>query len=206
MPKKPHRRATIVIDTSEPKHTAWSFDATMFDSIRQSLIWGDYSLAGFESSVAVERKELNDFVKCCQADWKRFKKELAALADYRFKCIAVEGSADDVFAHRYVSEAHPHSIMGRANSIHLDFGVPVFFWSNRQQARWMSENWLGMVWNTLCNERGPGNEQPKPVRRQYRLAGAVPEGEKLDPVSRRLRGRIKYAKADVAGGEGPGPF
>ena len=42
----------------------------------QGLPTGDYSLAGYEGRVAVERKELDDLVGCLTVGRERFEKEL----------------------------------------------------------------------------------------------------------------------------------
>ncbi len=50
----------IVVDTREQE--PYGFDAGRVRVIRRALPAGDYSLEGMESTVAVERKSLPDFV------------------------------------------------------------------------------------------------------------------------------------------------
>ena len=68
---------------------------------------GDYSLAGFERRVAVERKELGDLVGCLSGERARFEKELARLRGYDAAAVVVESPAGDLRAGRYRSHMDP---------------------------------------------------------------------------------------------------
>jgi len=60
----------ILVDTRE--QTPWSFPKTE-QVERAGLTTGDYSLAGLEGLVAIERKSLEDFVSCCGKGRERWK-------------------------------------------------------------------------------------------------------------------------------------
>ena len=130
--------AAIIIDTRE--QVPYAFGSRQV--VRRALPAGDYSVVGYESAVAVERKTLEDFVHSVIRDRERFKKELAKLADYPQACIVVEAGLPDVLQARYPSGAHPHSVFGAAVSICVDHGVPVFFCGDRQAARRFTEEFL----------------------------------------------------------------
>lgn len=119
----------ILIDTREQR--PWSLDPSRFATSRATLRTGDYTIAGLEDRFVVERKSLGDFVGTVIGDWIRFRKELYRLAAFDFAVIVVEADTADVFAHRYESEANPESVIGRANAIYLDHGVPVLWWGSR---------------------------------------------------------------------------
>ncbi len=51
---------TAIVDTREQ----CSLDLTPLQTIRGSLTTGDYSVAGLEHVVAVERKSLRDLIEC----------------------------------------------------------------------------------------------------------------------------------------------
>jgi len=129
---------SIIVDTRE--QVPYAFDSRQV--VRQALPAGDYSVVGFETSVAVERKTLEDFVHSVIRDRERFKKELAKLAAFPYACVVVEASLPDVLSARYPSGAHPHSVFGAAVSICVDYGVPVFFCGDRQAARRFTEEFL----------------------------------------------------------------
>jgi ERCC4-type nuclease len=84
--------------------------------------------------VAVERKSLADFISTVIRGRERFHKELKRLAEYEAACIVVEADLADIIEGKYVSGAHPNSVLGAAISIIVDFGIPVFFCGSRQAA------------------------------------------------------------------------
>jgi ERCC4-type nuclease len=122
----------IAVDTREQE--PYGFDPSRVTTVRRALPAGDYSLAGRESDVAVERKSLEDFVATAIQARERFARELRRLATYDFACVVVEASLDDVLRHRYRSGADPRSVFGAVLSIVLDHRVPVFFCGDRQIA------------------------------------------------------------------------
>jgi DNA excision repair protein ERCC-4 len=123
---------TIIVDTREQEE--YSFDSRLAATMRRALPAGDYSVAGLENIVAVERKSLDDFVSTVIHNRERFRTELRKLASYRAACVVVEAAVLDVLLHRYRGDAHPNAVLGSALAIILDFRIPVFFCSNRQAA------------------------------------------------------------------------
>ena len=122
----------IAIDTREQE--PYGFDPSRVTTVRKALPAGDYSLAGRESEVAVERKSLDDFVATAIHARERFARELRRLAAYDLACVVVEASLEDVVAHRYRSAADPRAVFGSVLSIVVDHRVPVFFCGDRQLA------------------------------------------------------------------------
>ena len=123
---------TIIVDTREQE--GYSFDSRLAVTARRALPAGDYSVAGLETTVAVERKSLDDFVSTVIHNRERFRNELRKLSSYRAACVVVEAGVLDVLLHRYRGDAHPNAVLGNALSIILDFRIPVFFCSSRQAA------------------------------------------------------------------------
>jgi len=123
---------TIVIDTREQE--GYSFDSRLAATVRHALPAGDYSVAGLENTVAVERKSLDDFVSTVIHSRARFRQELRKLTGYRAACVVVEAGMLDAMLGRYRGDAHPNAVLGSALSIILDYRIPVFFCSSRQAA------------------------------------------------------------------------
>jgi len=123
---------TFIVDTREQE--GYSFDSRLVAVERRALPAGDYSVAGLEGVVAVERKSIDDFVSTVIHGRARFRKELLKLAGYRAACVVVEAGVLDVLLGRYRGGAHPNAVLGSALSIILDYRVPVFFCSSRQAA------------------------------------------------------------------------
>lgn len=131
---------TLIIDTREIE--PYGFDPGLVTAVRRALPAGDYSVAGLEHMIAVERKTLDDFVGSVIQARGRFYRELRRLEHYARACVVVEADLADVLAGRYRSDAHPHSILGSALAIAVDFDIPVFFCSNRQIACRFVEGYL----------------------------------------------------------------
>ncbi len=132
----------IAIDTREQE--PYGFDPSRVATVRRALPAGDYSLAGRETDVAIERKTLEDFVSTALHARERFARELRRLASYDFACVVVEASMEDVLLHRYRSAAHPHAVFGAMLSILVDHRVPVFFCGDRQVACRFVEDLLAL--------------------------------------------------------------
>ncbi len=126
-------KPTIVADTREQE--PYEFPPSLVSLTKRALPAGDYSLAGLEHEVAVERKTMDDFIHTVIRDRDRFRRELKILQTYPCACVVVEANLDDVFTGEYHSGAHPNSILGATLSIIVDYGIPVYFCSNRQIAR-----------------------------------------------------------------------
>jgi len=138
----------IVIDTRE-KHP-YSFSVPVK---KRKLEAGDYSIEGFEAVAAIERKELNDYVQTVIYRKERFGKELAKLAHYRLKAIVVEASMSDIIEGRYEGHIPPQSVIGATIGIHLGFGIPIHFCSNRQIALHFTETLLTKFYERQTGER-----------------------------------------------------
>lgn len=90
----------VVIDTREQK--PFGFDGLRCDvadgggpltvpTVRGTLKSGDYSLLGYETAVAVERKSLDDLYGTLGQGRERFERELVRLSSYRFAAVVIEG-------------------------------------------------------------------------------------------------------------------
>lgn len=131
---------TVVIDTREQE--PYGFNPDLVRPVRRALPAGDYSVAGLEETIAVERKTLDDFVGTVTRARGRFYRELRKLQQYARACVVVEANLSDVLAGRYRCDAHPHAILGSALAIAVDFGIPVYFCSSRQVACRFVEGFL----------------------------------------------------------------
>lgn len=141
----------IVIDTRE--QLPWTFNPGQVVVRRAALPAGDYSLAGLEGRVALERKSRGDFVNTVIHDWIRFRKELNRLSGYDVAAVVVEADIGEIYRHEYESKALPASVLGRANGIFLDHGIPVLWWGDRKTAADMAHRFLLLTWRKLANER-----------------------------------------------------
>ena len=132
--------ATIIVDTRE--QLPYSFTTPGVTTIRGTLQTGDYSLQGYESRIAVERKTLDDFVGSVTRSRARFLREMTRLAAFDARCVVVEANWSDVAAKFYRGQVHPASVFGSAVAIIVDHRIPVYFLSTRAIARRFTEKFL----------------------------------------------------------------
>ena len=145
----------IVCDTREKQPYAFPG----LETITKALPVGDYAIEGFEDGIVLERKSLNDFVNTVIGDWPRFVECLKRMRRVEYAAIIVEAEIDDVVTHRYESRASASAVLGRANSISVNWGVPVFFWSNRQECQMMAASMLSLFWERKQRQQRKGGEQ-----------------------------------------------
>ena len=141
-------KPTVVIDTRE--QLPYAFSDERFDSVRRALPAGDYSLAGHETAVAVERKSLPDLVGTPIRGRDRFRRELHKLQTYERACVVVEGHLRDVLDGNYRSKAHPNAILGSVITICVDHDIPIYFCSDREAARRFTETDLLRFYKKVC--------------------------------------------------------
>ncbi len=121
---------TIIVDSRE--QLPWEFEGV--DVQRAKLEVGDYSVAGLERRVCVERKSLDDFVNTCLRQQHRFFVELRRMASMEMRCVIVEAEFSELLAETYRSGVPSTTMVGFVTSIIVDFRVPVYFAGDRGAA------------------------------------------------------------------------
>ncbi len=140
--KKMTEQPTIIIDTRE--QLPYNFAAA---STRAALKTGDYSLAGLESLIAVERKSLDDFVSCITAGRSRFERELCRADHLDRFWIVIESNLTRIEQGLYRSKVNPESVLGTLAAWSNRHKVSFVFADNRQSAAKMTERLLRHAWN-----------------------------------------------------------
>lgn len=140
----------IVVDSREQR--PYLFDQSTTSVCRAALPAGDYSLAGFEDRIAIERKSLDDFVNTVIHGRERFRAELDKLATYDYAAIVIEASVEDLLAGRFQSKANPVSLFAIWCSIVADRRIPAFFLSDRQTAQHAVQQILCRLYRTATSE------------------------------------------------------
>jgi len=184
-------RVTVVVDTREQE--PYTFESGCTEVVRRALPAGDYSVEGHEDSVAVERKTLEDFVSTVIRSRKRFTKELRRLSEYDAACVVVEADLRDILGGRYRSGAHPNAVLGALLSIVVDFGIPVFFCSDRQATCRFVEEFLHRYHRKVSSDankiKQPIRNRPRPRRDGLLRRAAVFRRPPQD--GRRRRGAVR---------------
>jgi ERCC4-type nuclease len=103
-----------------------------------TLKYGDYSIRGFEGSIAVERKNIDDLWSSVTVDADRFKRELEHLMEYERKWILVEGLESEYLAFRPERKVHPNAVRQALASIEGRMGIPV----HQAESQAHAERWI----------------------------------------------------------------
>ncbi|MEX2670901.1 MAG: ERCC4 domain-containing protein [Phycisphaeraceae bacterium] len=133
----------IVIDTREQQPYTFSCSTQ-----RRKLEAGDYSVAGGEHCIAVERKSLSDFVHTVIHDADRFRAELEKLSRLTLACIVVEADLDAVLRGLRQADLRlvtPNAVLGAALHIAVRYQVPVYWCGSRQAACAFTDGFLRMA-------------------------------------------------------------
>jgi ERCC4-type nuclease len=132
-------RPVIVIDNREQEPLRF----THFESVRDTLYSGDYSLRGLENSFAVERKSLDDLANCCLATNRdRFEHELHRLRGYQFKRLLIIGSREEIAAGRYHSRIAPKAVLATMGAFEIRYSIPLVFCASLEEAAAAIERWV----------------------------------------------------------------
>lgn len=60
-----------------------------------TLPTGDYSIAGYQNRITIERKSVADFYHSIGSDRERFEREMLRLAEMEFAAVVIEGMVED---------------------------------------------------------------------------------------------------------------
>lgn len=157
-------RGTVVIDTREqqPYHfTGLYADAAdggkplTVPVVRGTLASGDYSLAGHETAVAVERKSLADLFGTLAGGRDRFVRELERLAAYRFAAVIVEASWQAILDGPPHSQLPPKTVFRSVVAWQQRYPA-VHWWTveNRRMAEVTTYRILERYWKEHSGEGG----------------------------------------------------
>ena len=127
----------IVIDTREQLPYKFKTPA-----ISGTLPTGDYSLAGLEDLIAIERKTLPDLIFCLCTGRQRFERELHRGKSLDFFAIVVECSLSDLVNGNYRSRMTPRSAIQSILAFSVRYRLPVFFAENRKYGARITESLL----------------------------------------------------------------
>lgn len=146
MKKKEKPCPMFIIDTREQKPFVFTGVGEVIDLTVGTLKSGDYSIAGYEMDVAVERKSLEDAVMSMTWGRERFERELMRLSSFQRAAVVIEGSMQDVLDGAFRSQAAPQSIIGSCAAFFVDYGIPFIFANNPATAAYFTQKLLYQYW------------------------------------------------------------
>ena len=132
------RLPAVVIDTREQD----PLPVRRLPVIRAGLYTGDYSVAGLEGLVAIERKSIPDLVSCCaSSNRERFEHELHRLRGFRFRRLLVIGTRQEIEAGAYRSSVRPAAVLGTLSAFEVRYDCPVVFADDPAAGAALVERW-----------------------------------------------------------------
>jgi DNA excision repair protein ERCC-4 len=115
---------------------------TRYPSEVAGLVTGDYSVRGFESDFAIERKSLDDLLQSITTERHRFMREVDRLRGYDFARLLIIGTEAQVMARAYRSRMEPRAVLASLLGIEAR-GLPVCWARSPEVAASMVEAWAG---------------------------------------------------------------
>lgn len=114
---------------------------------RGTLQTGDYSLAGYESRVCLERKSIDDLFGSCAQGRARFEREWARMAGFDRAALLLEATYRQVINPIGVQSAmNPTSVEGTILAWSHRYRVDVLFAGSHQEAARLAFRWLAFWW------------------------------------------------------------
>jgi len=147
---------------------------------------GDYSLAGFERRVAVERKSIQDLVGCLTGERPRFERELQRLKAMDAAAVVVEQPQSVLRLGHYRSAMPAESAWQSVIAFSMRFRVPFWFCDSRADAEAVTFNFLRHYARDRWRELTALNPAARiaPERQTAQGPGAGVEGKPDTPESR----------------------
>ena len=131
----------ITVDSRE--QLPYAFDRYQVEIETSGLPVGDYSLAGFQDRIAVERKSLNDLIGCLTGkDRTRFERELARAGSFERFAVIIESDIQDIFNGCYTSNMKPHAALQSITAFYIRYGIPFLFCGGRDGGEYMTHSIL----------------------------------------------------------------
>lgn len=121
---------TCVIDTREQL----PLDLAPMRSQPGTLETGDYSVAGLETQIAIERKSLSDYLGCIGGSRERFERECQRLLAYPVRAIVVEAAWAELECAQWRNRLSSAQVIGSTLGW-IAAGIPVVLPGTRQAAQ-----------------------------------------------------------------------
>lgn len=130
-------KPTIIIDNREQD----PLPISAYPTSPGTLNSGDYSFAGGEHWLSIERKSISDLVQSLTTERERFTRELERLRGYRFARLLIIGYVGDIEQGHYRSRVTPKAILHSLYSIEAKY-VPVVFAHTPTDGAALVERWV----------------------------------------------------------------
>ena len=138
----------IIVDTREQQ--PFPFSLYPCETETGTLRTGDYSIAGFEDKVTVERKSPTDLCGCITSSRERFERELERMRSFECAAVVIELPIQEITRQHFNTGLRQSSFEQSILSFSFRYRVPFFFGRHRPWAEWLAFNCLRHFWNKNC--------------------------------------------------------
>jgi ERCC4-type nuclease len=129
---------------------------------RRGLPTGDYSIAGLEDQITVERKSLVDLFGSCGAGRARFEREIERMATYRHAAIVCEADWQTIIRCPPARcKLSPKSVFASIVAWSQRYGVHFWPCVNRAFAEKVTYRILERFWRDYLDGKNGGNGESK---------------------------------------------
>ncbi len=133
-----------VIDTREQK------PLELPNSISKKLTTGDYSVEGYESYIALERKSLPDLFSCLTGDdYDRFKNQLQRVSDTLYGALLITSSYTNIEWGYLYSDLPGDEAQNRLVSLSMDYNMPIWLVSNVEEGSKLTLKFLTQAYKKV---------------------------------------------------------
>jgi len=121
----------LLVDTREqrPLFTRLPSGLVM---VSKKLDNGDYSICGFESSFAIERKQISDFCGYVGKEREKTVEKMERFKDMEWVGLVIEARESELLRHQEFSQVHPESIRQALVSFEVRYGIHIFHSNKRE--------------------------------------------------------------------------
>lgn len=124
----------VVIDTREQKPFTFLQCGMDIETAAGTLPIGDYSIAGLENHIAVERKSLPDLVQCLGRERERFAREMMRAAALESFAVVIEAPWQALAEGKYKGNLNPGAACASVAAFTARHRIPFFFAGTRGMA------------------------------------------------------------------------
>ncbi len=126
----------IVIDTREQRpYTFQNIKPEPPETVMQGLTTGDYSLAGLEDQICVERKSMVDLFGSVGKGRARFEREVERMSKFDYAALVIESDLSSIFVNPPArSKMNPKAVFRTIISWSVKYNVCVWPMWNREVA------------------------------------------------------------------------
>ena len=140
----------VIVDTRE--QIPFSFIGFPVTTKPGTLHTGDYSIAGFENVLCIERKSLGDLAGCMTNGRERFERELERMRSMQCAAVIVEEPFMHINQGNYRSNLNIKSFEQSVLSLMFRYKVPFLFAHNRRHAEEITFNCMRHFYNKTLPE------------------------------------------------------